>query len=97
MTNESSEITDGWLPDWVARLPDVSGGAKLAYAALAGHGKEDGVAHLRIETLAKGIGTDALQAARFIRELQDAKLITADSAPVKGQGNRYYFIRPEER
>ena len=97
MEKEYEETPDGWLPDWVSRLPDISMGAKITYSMLVAYGKNDGVAATRMGALARAIGSTELQAARFVQELQDAELIVADSSIGKGQGSRYYFVRPEER
>jgi hypothetical protein len=82
------------VPNWLLERRELSQGAKLAYARLcqyaAKDGTDEGTAWPRRETLADELGVTARQVDRYLKELENNKLIHVDR-PGLTKSNRYRF------
>lgn len=79
------------VPVWLLERPEVSGGAKLAYARLARYAGARGVAYPRLEKLATDLGVSKDQVRRYLRELEACGLITTTKSGFH-RANRYRFL-----
>lgn len=82
----------GFVPNWLLRRREVSGGAKLTYARLMQYAGKNGEAYPFMRTLAQEIGVSTRQARYNIAELIEFGLIEVESHKEEGKANRYWFL-----
>jgi len=75
--NDSQPTTFAPVPNWLLHRPEVSPGAKLAYARLKQYGGRNGTAWPSLTTLGREVGVSRRQAKRYVAELRALKLITS--------------------
>lgn len=79
------------IPEWLGRRPEVSPGAKLAYARLTRYAGEEGVAWPHLCELGVQLGVGEEQAGRYVRELAKHALIHIERMGLS-HPNRYHFL-----
>lgn len=79
------------VPNWLQCRPEVSQGAKLAYARLAQYAGENGHCFPKQVTLAAELGVSERTAHEYVRELVELGLIEKER-PGLGLSNRYFFL-----
>jgi hypothetical protein len=79
------------IPIWLLRRNEISPGAKLCYARLVMFSGDLGKAWPKQETLARELGVSTAQAGRYVRELEELKLIEIQQRGLK-KSNVYFFL-----
>lgn len=79
------------VPNWLQCRPEISQGAKLAYARLAQHAGKGGDCFPKQETLAGELGVGERTANEYVRILVKFGLIEKER-PGLGKSNRYFFL-----
>lgn len=85
----------GFLPDWLMERPEVSPGAKVAYARLSQFAGPEGRAFPKMRTLAAAIGVKERQAKRYCAELKQHALIETEDHRSECLPNSFWFLRHE--
>ncbi len=80
-----------FIPNWLLCRPEVSGGAKLAYARLCQFSGRDGLCFPKQSTLAAELGVAERTIRNHLRELEEFQLIEVDQPGLR-QSNRYAFL-----
>jgi predicted transcriptional regulator len=78
------------VPDGLASCPDVSPGAKLAYAALVRYGGQKGQPWPSVAKIALRLGVKHRQARRYLESLERHGFIKR--IPKSGASNRFQFL-----
>jgi hypothetical protein len=84
-------FTGAMIPNWLLCRPEVSAGAKLAYARLCQFSGRDGLCFPRQTTLAAELGVSDRAVRNYLRELEEFQLVEVDQ-PGLQQSNRYAFL-----
>lgn len=79
------------IPNWLLCRPEVSAGAKLAYARLCQFSGRDGLCFPRQAVLAAELGVSDRAVRNYLRELEEFQLIEVDQ-PGLQRSNRYAFL-----
>jgi len=78
VSRPNNDQTFARLPNWLLRRPEVSAGAKLAYARLVQYCGRNGAAWPSLTTLAREVGASRRQTIRHVNELRDLGLIASE-------------------
>jgi hypothetical protein len=94
MKSKTASLLDGpaVIPHWLLRRREVSHGAKLTYVRLrqaAGRGR---VVTAHVPTLARDLGEDEAEIARFLAELREWGLVEAVAGGTGGSNTAHYFM-----
>ena len=79
-----------FVPDWLAPRTEISWGAKACFGKLAKFAGKNGVAYPFQDKLAEALGIQKRQIQRYLKELQNYKLIEIKIQGL-GKPNLYYF------
>jgi hypothetical protein len=79
------------VPNWLQCRPEISQGAKLAYARLTQYAGQDGDCFPKQATLAAELGKSERMVNEYIRTLVKCGLIEIER-PGLGMSNRYFFL-----
>jgi hypothetical protein len=88
--NPWRQFSGAMVPNWLLRRPEVTLGAKLAYARLCQYAGENGECWPSQPTLARELGAGERSCRRWVAELEERKLIAAEELP--GVGTRFRFL-----
>ncbi|MDQ3803046.1 MAG: hypothetical protein M3416_04230 [Acidobacteriota bacterium] len=80
-----------FVPFWLLSRPEVSGGAKLAYAMLAQQANSRGAVQLHFLVQAAALGEDEGQLSRHLMELEEVGLIQVSRGNVSTEDIRVFF------
>jgi hypothetical protein len=89
--NPYKMFVGSFIPNWLLERSEISPGAKLCFARLAQYAGKNGKAFPAQETLGNALGTSARNVRRYLKELEEHRLIR----PIQhgmNQPNSYEFL-----
>lgn len=81
-----------FIPEQIVRYQGISAGAKLIYGRLCRYAGENGLAYPAVATLGVEVGLSIGQVRRYLKELQNKKLLEIVRRSNGGASNYYYFL-----
>jgi hypothetical protein len=88
--NPYKKFVGSFVPNWLMCRPEVSQGAKLCFGRLAQYAGKNGLCYPSQELLAIELGVKVRQARKYLKELENHKLIMIEKTQHKS--NCYQFL-----